>query len=1027
MTSSQSGPPDRRPGRWGAAAGIGLVVAIAAAGAVVFARGPVAEWLGRSWLRQHGIASGLKIRTLSLTGLTASVRLGDPADPDLTVERLEVGYAFVGPWNGAPFGVRTRSVRLVRPRLKLHLSATGLNFGALQPLITELSKRPSAGAPSSPPPDVKVEDGAVLVLTPDGQAGFRGGGELKAGALISLAGELDPFWLTLGGIRVEGGGGALQLDRRGERLIASLDLGPVKAVTGSALWRATRVSVSGEAPYPPMSGRWAGPIRASLAVRDIASSAGPTQAADGSLDADIDGALEASPTRQAIVGRLLVTGQLATFGQGAVRAGGVSGRVDLAHFALARAADQISALGDGLASAAAEQVAASGGTASVQTGPVRLTGLRLLVRRGQVSAAARLDGGLAGRGGLTPAAARALTHRVPVLSDELAYATAMERGLRAFRFATARWRAELSDHGARLVLASPLRLDASSAAHLVIEPIGAITVEPRAAKGAANLAMSGGGLPVLTARVTNGAITNAGYRADLVAEGALDALIARDARFQLEGRLSGRGGQARFDLAGCAPESANSLAFEPNPVDAVAATLCPGAGPLIAIGPAGWTAQGRLQDARGDLPGVNAQVRGAAASFRATGRGGLDTAAFDVGRSEIIDTATPLRFRSFTAAGRAELARGAWTGDFTATTPRGHRFGRLHLRQDAASGVGRAEIDTGPLVLTPSGLQPAELSPLVDFAKAVEGTAAFTGWFAWGPGRGVTSGGGLIAKAASFGSPLGPVKDASADLRFTSLSPLVTAPGQTIAVGRVEAITPVSDVTLAFKLDADALRIESASGAFARGHISLEPTTAPLAPGARVTGVLVLDKVHLGDVIAASSLADAVKLDAAVDGRIPFQLGPAGPSIQQGRLAAVGSGRLSIARKALATAGQPGLAQDLAYQAMENLAFDQMDASLNSLPGERLGVLFHIKGRHDPPQRQRATIAVGDLVRGQALAKPLTLPSDTQIDLTLDTSLNFGELVRALEQAWRDSTAPSGDQRGGSAAVQAGTGSLAPR
>jgi hypothetical protein len=183
--------------------------------------------------------------------------------------------------------------------------------------------------------------------------------------------------------------------------------------------------------------------------------------------------------------------------------------------------------------------------------------------------------------------------------------------------------------------------------------------------------------------------------------------------------------------------------------------------------------------------------------------------------------------------------------------------------------------------------------------------------------------------------------------------------------------------------------------------------------------VLVLDQVNLGDIIAASSLADTIKLDAVVDGRIPFEIGPSGLTIQQGSVAAVKPGRLSISRQALsggkaavapspAPSGQAGFAQDLAYQAMENLAFDQLEASLNSLPHERLGVIFHIKGRHDPPHPQRAVIALSDLVGGRALSKPMALPSNTRIDLTLDTSLNFGELVRALGQAWRDSMGDGG-------------------
>ena len=153
-----------------------------------------------------------------------------------------------------------------------------------------------------------------------------------------------------------------------------------------------------------------------------------------------------------------------------------------------------------------------------------------------------------------------------------------------------------------------------------------------------------------------------------------------------------------------------------------------------------------------------------------------------------------------------------------------------------------------------------------------------------------------------------------------------------------------------------------------------------------------------------------------VNARIPFETGPSGVRIVGGELAAVAPGRLSIARTAFGAAaasggarasaqrpGQGGLAQDLAYQAMENLAFDKLDARLDSTAGDRLRVLFHIKGCHEPPKRTRATISVSDLIAGKALSKPIPLPSGTQIDLTLDTSLNFGELVRALGEAWRES------------------------
>ena len=115
-------------------------------------------------------------------------------------------------------------------------------------------------------------------------------------------------------------------------------------------------------------------------------------------------------------------------------------------------------------------------------------------------------------------------------------------------------------------------------------------------------------------------------------------------------------------------------------------------------------------------------------------------------------------------------------------------------------------------------------------------------------------------------------------------------------------------------------------------------------------------------------------------------------------------GRLSIQRDALSgvqTDGggaeiPPNTVQDMAYQAMENLAFDTLTAEVNSLDAGRLGVLFHIKGRHDPPQRQELRLSLSELISRDFLKRDLPLPSGTGVDLTLDTTLNADQLVNDL-------------------------------
>ncbi len=83
------------------------------------------------------------------------------------------------------------------------------------------------------------------------------------------------------------------------------------------------------------------------------------------------------------------------------------------------------------------------------------------------------------------------------------------------------------------------------------------------------------------------------------------------------------------------------------------------------------------------------------------------------------------------------------------------------------------------------------------------------------------------------------------------------------------------------------------------------------------------------------------------------------------------------------------------------MAFDALDATVDSRPMGRLGVVFHLKGRHDPEKDVPARIGVVELARGTAFNQPIPLPKGTPVDLTLDTSLNFDDLMAAYGRIGR--------------------------
>jgi len=243
------------------------------------------------------------------------------------------------------------------------------------------------------------------------------------------------------------------------------------------------------------------------------------------------------------------------------------------------------------------------------------------------------------------------------------------------------------------------------------------------------------------------------------------------------------------------------------------------------------------------------------------------------------------------------------------------------------------------------------------------------------------------------------------DIAFTSLIPPITAPDQRLTVDRLDTATDATGAELVFSLDETAIRVSDARVEAAGGTVSVEPFAVPLDPKQPFSGVVVLDRVQLGEVVSDSGFGDKVELDAVVSGRLPFTADPkTGVRVSGGSLSAVQPGRLSIRREALdqVDAGgggedvPPGMVEDLAYQAMENLAFDVLSADVNSLDGGRMAVLFHIKGRHDPPQRQELRLSLPELISRRFLNRTLPLPSGTGIDLTLDTTLNLNQLIGDL-------------------------------
>ena len=992
-------------------AGGGIVVALLAGSVGLYVgRGSIAESAARKWLTDHGVAaSAIEIEGLSPNGFTARLRLGEAGDPDLTVEHMDVRYDLTGPWSGSDLAINPRSVRLVGLRLKARLSHGVVSLGAVDKVIKAIEQLPPSKAP---PPAVFLQDGEVRLVSDGGVVRLHGAGSFNPGAASTLQGQLAPFHLAFDGHRFDGAGGIVSVASKGGRLKGHVDLGQAAYAEPGVSMRATHAGLSAEAPMPGGPGAWGGLVTANLDAEGLAATR-PGEAVDGAaFTAQFAGVANIAVDRRSLRGDLRIGGH-ATSLRGP--------KVAMQNAATEATVSGISLVNDRLGTVARATVQAKMTVGSLATPTARLTEVSSAMHADRIDfhgagagavVSGVILGDLAARGDINGPA------------GDAPYAEALRRALHDFRLSGAHWQADITSQSGGVRLVSPLVFVATSGARAELTGDGRVMAStPLTATGAASLTVAGGGLPSIKAEIVNANLARGALTADVSTQGALDLPPAEGARFAINGRMSLNGQGGRLDLANCAPVTITRINIDPNPATGIAVRICPADSPLIVGDAHGWRVQGRFDGLTGDMSGADASLRGAAGSFVANGtQAGLSGANALVDRFQVVDSSAPQRFKPIAGAGHLDVAMGVATGSFKFGPSQNSALATISLRHDLASGVGRADIEARNVAFAPGALQPTDISGLATVARNARGPLSFTGWLAWTPKADLKSGGEAIARGFGFDSPLGPVVGLDADIHFVSLAPLVTAPEQTLSLQQVRAVLPLSLLAAKFGLGAERLTLTTASGAMANGRIRLEPMKIQLAPDASFEGAIVFDHVNLGDILSATNLSDTVQTNAVVDGRIPFAVGPHGVTISQGHLAAIGPGRVSISRKALSgvatgTADQPGFAQDLAYQAMENLAFDQMDASINSQAHDRLGMLFHIKGRHDPPTRQKATLAVKDVLSGHAMDKPMMLPSDTKIDLTLDTSLNFGDLVEALGQAWRDALS-SNREAGRSGQVQ---------
>jgi hypothetical protein len=944
--------------RWVLRTAVIAAVLAAALLAAYACRRSIAGVVMERYLATLGVTSKIEIARLNLNEVSAYVRLGLPASPDATAS-IDGSIA----WAGLTPGIRSLHVRDAHVRTRF--DGRRLSLGAEDRLVDFVLSRPSGRAP---PPDITVDETGVAVETPQGPIELTVDAMLMSGVLRTLHARLLPGELRGANLTIGIQGGTVRVESNADGLNLQAEaVGRVLVNARGAPARVEHLQVSADGTHLKLN-----------TVRDFD-----------------------------VTGHLKVQAEARSVEIGMVAARRITATVDAPTSRLTGSQPLIEA--DFLADLRAEglRFPLDGGTAVIRQAEARIRGS---VKSDSLQPEADVRADLHLVGEVPDGIARRLALRVPSLGSESSTMSALVAATRSLEATVEGIHATYSSGHFGLALGRPALLSGGNGVRVILEPRAPIELldgdlSAGRFRGAFKLRAAGGGVPSVRLAVQSYALSVGhdglpAVSARLRVDAHLSTGPLRGLAVAADGRVQAEGGSYRVFIEDCADLSLDRLALSKFDFAGVKTQLCGAQTPWFVGDERRWAVHSLWRSFSASVPLWNTAAANGTGRLDLSGNTrGISGGKLKITSLQIADRSAAPRFAPLSAQGTFALEDRTCAGALELVLARsGQSLGRIRARHSLSAGSGEARIEMSGLEFVPGGLQPSMLSSVLQPLARAHGRTGFEGTFSWTAGK-LSSRGLLRLENFGFSSAAGDVTQANADVELTSLVPLQSAPNQRVSVGEIGTLLPLTELSGHFELLPTAVNIEDTRMNFAGGTITLDPATLPFDPKVKVSATVRLQDIDLNKLVAASSLADRLKLDVHVSGAIPFSNSAAGLQVTHGSVSSTGPGRIEISRRIWSDdAENAGNAiRDFAYQALEHLGVDELNGTINSLPDGRLGLILHIRGRHDPPVAAPTRIGILEFLRGHAFDRPVPLPKGTPIDLTLDSSLNFEGLL----DTWR--------------------------
>lgn len=282
------------------------------------------------------------------------------------------------------------------------------------------------------------------------------------------------------------------------------------------------------------------------------------------------------------------------------------------------------------------------------------------------------------------------------------------------------------------------------------------------------------------------------------------------------------------------------------------------------------------------------------------------------------------------------LADGRITSDFLLRHPQsGAAVVQVDLAHTLASGVGHADLAVAGLTFR-DGFQPADLTiNLYGPVSNVRGSVTGTGRVDWS-GAGVTSSKGTFTTTGlDLAAAFGPVRQARGTIEFSDLIGLTTAPGQRITVAAINPGIEVLNGELDISLTGGTLlRLEGATWPFLGGTIRMRPVAINVGASEERSYIIDITGLEAQRFLEHMNLSN-IAATGTFDGTLPIVFDSEGNGRLQGGtlLSRLPGGRVSYVGELTYEDLSP--IANYAFDALRDMEYQTMAVTMNGpLTGE---------------------------------------------------------------------------------------------